>query len=173
MRCYGVYGCFPLNGPWTTETRQINVHPQKPSQIEPHYTLYTKRSMDNPKFIDLNDPEAVTHMGINPAGKIFLVSHGYLENGNIDWVSDKTQVNNFQFFTYLRQTPLQMKELAKALLHSEAEDNVAVILIDWGGGSNPPYVQAAANIRLVGAITAHVIHMLYVSLTLHRIEVSH
>ncbi|XP_039961504.1 pancreatic lipase-related protein 2 [Bactrocera neohumeralis] len=151
VKCYGVYGCFPLNGPWTTETRQINVHPQKPSQIEPHYTLYTKRSMEKPKFIDLNDPEAVAQMGINPAGKIFLVSHGYLENGNIEW----------------------MKELAKTLLQSEDEGNAAVILIDWGGGSNPPYVQAAANIRLVGAITAHVIHMLYEELQLPHLRNVH
>lgn len=66
-----------------------------------------------------------------------------------------------------------MKELAKTLLQSESEGNAAVILIDWGGGSNPPYVQAVANIRLVGAITAHVIHMLYVSRTTQRVKVPH
>ncbi|XP_054729553.1 pancreatic triacylglycerol lipase [Anastrepha obliqua] len=151
VRCYGVYGCFPLDGPWTTETRQINVHPQKPSEIEPHYTLYTSRSMKNPKFIDLNDPEAITQMGINPVGKIFFISHGYLENGNIDW----------------------MRELCKTLLHSEAEGDAAVVLIDWGGGSSPPYVQAVANIRLVGAITAHVIHMIYEELHLPNLRNVH
>ncbi|XP_017479648.1 PREDICTED: pancreatic triacylglycerol lipase-like [Rhagoletis zephyria] len=144
VKCYGVYGCFPLDGPWTTPTRQINVHPHKPSQIEPHFTLHTRRSLDQPKFIDLNDPEAVTHLGINPEGKIFLISHGYIENGLVEW----------------------MKDMAKALLHSEEEGNAAVILIDWGGGSNPPYVQAVANIRLVGAIAAHVIHMIYEELHL-------
>ncbi|XP_067641470.1 pancreatic triacylglycerol lipase isoform X2 [Eurosta solidaginis] len=151
VKCYGVYGCFPLDGPWQSKTRQFNVHPQKPSIIEPHYTLFTTRNMSRPTFLDLNDPEAVTKMGINPKGKIFFVSHGYLENGNVDW----------------------MRELCKTLLSSEPEGNAAVVLIDWGGGSNPPYVQAVANIRLVGAITAHVIHMLYEELHLPNLKNVH
>lgn len=36
-------------------------------------------------------------------------------------------------------------------------DNCNVIVIDWHGGSSPPYSQAVANIRLVGAITAHLL----------------
>ncbi|XP_065362734.1 pancreatic triacylglycerol lipase [Calliphora vicina] len=151
VKCYGVYGCFPLNGPWTAKTRQINVHPQKPSQIEPHYTLYTSRAFDQPKYIDLNDPEAVQHMGINPKGKIFFFSHGYLEAGNIPW----------------------MIEMAKTILSHEPEGEAAVVLIDWGGGSSPPYVQAVANIRLVGAITAHVIHMVYEELGLSDLSNFH
>lgn len=70
-----------------SKTRQINVHPQKPSQIEPHYTLYTTRAFNDPKFVDLNDPEALRHMKINPEGKLFFISHGYLEGGNVPWVS--------------------------------------------------------------------------------------
>lgn len=90
VRCYGVYGCFPLNGPFTTTTRQINVHPQKPSQIAPHYTLYTNSKFDQPRYISLNDPEAVHRMGINTKGKIFFIAHGYLEAGNIPWVGQRT-----------------------------------------------------------------------------------
>lgn len=56
-----------------------------------------------------------------------------------------------------------MPELCQMLLRYEPEGQAAVILIDWGNGSSPPYVQAVANIRLVGAITAHVMHMIYVS----------
>lgn len=33
-------------------------------------------------------------------------------------------------------------------------------------GSSPPYTQAVANIRLVGAIAAHVVHMVYEELSL-------
>lgn len=33
-------------------------------------------------------------------------------------------------------------------------------------GSSPPYTQAVANIRLIGAITAHVIHMIYEEMSL-------
>ena len=56
-----------------------------------------------------------------------------------------------------------MHHMAKSLLNQEPEGEASVVLIDWGGGSSPPYVQAVANIRLVGAIVAHVIHMIYVS----------
>lgn len=34
----------------------------------------------------------------------------------------------------------------------------SVIVVDWQGGSSPPYTQAVANIRLVGAMTAHLLH---------------
>lgn len=48
--------------------------------------------------------------------------------------------------------------MAKELLESEQGRTATVIVIDWSGGSNPPYVQAAANTRIVGAIAAHLIH---------------
>jgi len=38
-----------------------------------------------------------------------------------------------------------------------------VIVVDWSGGSGPPYPQAVANIRLVGVMTAHLIKNLIVS----------
>lgn len=151
IKCYGVYGCFPLNGPWTTNTRQINVHPQKPSEIQPHFALYTSRNFDYPLFIDLNDPESVRSMGINPEGKIFFIAHGYLERGDMPW----------------------MIEMGKTLMSSEPEGGASVILIDWGGGSTPPYVQAVANIRLVGSMAAHVIHMLYEELEMSNLDNVH
>ncbi|KAL9882889.1 pancreatic triacylglycerol lipase isoform 2-T3 [Glossina fuscipes fuscipes] len=143
VKCYGVYGCFPLNGPWTTNTRRINVHPQKPSEIGVRFILHTTKAKDKPKYIDLNEPEALHHMGINPKGRLFFIAHGYLETADIDW----------------------MPELCQMLLKYEPEGQAAVILIDWGNGSSPPYVQAVANIRLVGAITAHVMHMIYEELS--------
>lgn len=151
VKCFGVYGCFPINGPWNTVTRSINVHPQKPSEIEPHFTLHTRRALDQPKYLDLNDPESVQGMGMNPKGKIFLLVHGYLESGEIPWMWD----------------------MAKALLAHEPEGRVSMVLIDWGGGASPPYVQAVANIRLVGAITAHVVHMLYEELRLPNLDNVH
>ncbi|XP_023167600.2 pancreatic lipase-related protein 2 [Drosophila hydei] len=151
VKCFGVYGCFPINGPWNTVTRTISVHPQKPSEIEPHFTLYTERSMEHAKYIDLNDPDSVQAMGINALGKLYLVVHGYLESGGIPW----------------------MREMGRTLLNECAEGECAVIIIDWGGGSSPPYVQAVANIRLVGAITAHVIHMLYEELRLPNLDNVH
>lgn len=46
-----------------------------------------------------------------------------------------------------------MRELLK-------RSNANVIAIDWSGGSQPPYAQAVANIRLVGVMTAHLIQMM-------------
>lgn len=66
-----------------------------------------------------------------------------------------------------------MIEMGKAILNAEPEGEAAVVLIDWGGGSSPPYVQAVANIRLVGAITAHVIHMFYEELGMDNLHNVH
>lgn len=151
VKCFGVYGCFPINGPWNTVTRTIGVHPQKPSEIEPHFTLHTRKELDQPLYLDLNDPDSVQGMGVDPHGKIFLLVHGYLESGEIPWMLD----------------------LARALLGHEPQGKAAVVLIDWGGGASPPYVQAVANIRLVGAITAHVVHMLYEELKLPNLSKVH
>lgn len=44
--------------------------------------------------------------------------------------------------------------MAQSLLRQE---NCTVVVIDWAGGSGPPYTQAVANIRLIGVMVAHLI----------------
>lgn len=51
-------------------------------------------------------------------------------------------------------------DMVYALL--EREKGASVVVIDWRGGSSPPYAKAATNIRLVGAMAAHVVHLIYV-----------
>ena len=46
-------------------------------------------------------------------------------------------------------------------------DDYNVVLVDWGGGSKPPYTQATANTRVVGAEIAKLIRVLGVRLSLH------
>lgn len=53
-----------------------------------------------------------------------------------------------------------MMDMVHALLNREK--NASVVVIDWRGGSSPPYAKAATNIRLVGAMAAHVVHLIYV-----------
>lgn len=53
--------------------------------------------------------------------------------------------------------------MADALLNLEGNEAATVLIVDWRGGSQPPYGQAVANIRLVGAMTAHLVHNIYVS----------
>lgn len=50
--------------------------------------------------------------------------------------------------------------MTNALLEYDVNGIDSVILIDWEKGAVPPYTQAVANIRLVGAITSHIIHLL-------------
>jgi hypothetical protein len=47
----------------------------------------------------------------------------------------------------------------------------SVIVVDWSGGSGPPYPQAVANIRLVGAMTAYMINCIVVSLLILNLNV--
>lgn len=53
-----------------------------------------------------------------------------------------------------------MMEMVHALLKRERD--ATVVVIDWRGGSSPPYAKAATNIRLVGAMASHVVHLIYV-----------
>lgn len=63
--------------------------------------------------------------------------------------------------------------MINALLDHDKHGTATVILVDWGEGSSPPYTQAVANIRLVGAITAHIIHLLYEELRIPNLNKFH
>lgn len=54
--------------------------------------------------------------------------------------------------------------MADALLNLEGNEPATVVVVDWRGGSQPPFGQATANIRLVGVMTAHLIKNIYVSI---------
>jgi Lipase. len=68
----------------------------------------------------------------------------------------------YSFYSHLVCILLQKmtKELLKLL-------DCNVIVVDWGNGSGPPYPQAVANIRVVGAMTAHLINNLIVSTVIY------
>lgn len=103
------------------------------------YPTFTNENRNHPTFIDINDPETILRAGINPRGHIYFIAHGFLESGDRPWV----------------------KKLMNALLDNEK--TASVVVVDWKGGSSPPYYQAVANIRLIGAITAHVVYSIFVS----------
>lgn len=63
--------------------------------------------------------------------------------------------------------------MKNALLDQDTQGRSSVIVVDWGRGSIPPYTQAVANIRLVGVITAHIIHMLYEQLNMKNLDNVH
>ncbi|KAG5898143.1 hypothetical protein JTB14_034000 [Gonioctena quinquepunctata] len=133
-KCYGIYGCFQLNAPWTSENRPVSLFPE---DMEPKYLLYTRQNSKSPKPIDISYFEYTLDSNefpdFDPENPIYLITHGYMEGGSIDWIYNIT----------------------RALLDQE---ECSVIVIDWQKGSGPPYTQAVANIRLVGVVTAHILN---------------
>lgn len=113
--------------------------------------MYTKHNRHLPKYLSLNDTEETKFSGIHPKGTVYLIAHGYLDSGDRTWVL----------------------ELMNALLDKDVTGKASVITVDWSGGASPPYTQAVANIRLVGVITAHVVHMVYEQLRLKNLDNVH
>ncbi|XP_033610214.1 pancreatic triacylglycerol lipase isoform X2 [Cryptotermes secundus] len=83
------------------------------------------------------DNDTLFRSYLMPGHRIYFISHGFLENGHKEWIKKMT------------------RELLNLL-------DCSVIVVDWSSGSGPPYPQAVANIRLVGAMTAHLINNLIV-----------
>lgn len=104
------------------------------------FPTFTSKHRKAPVFIDINDPETVRRVGFNRHGQIYVISHGFLESGTRPWVN----------------------KMMNALL--DYDETSTVIVVDWKGGSSPPYYQAVANIRLIGNIVAHVIACVYASI---------
>lgn len=48
-----------------------------------------------------------------------------------------------------------------------------VICVDWMLGAAPPYTQAVANTRLVGAMIAHLIRIIQVGVCANHISMHH
>ncbi|XP_044754257.1 pancreatic lipase-related protein 2 isoform X1 [Coccinella septempunctata] len=131
-KCYGMYGCFELGEPWTTIHRPVSYFPNDLEQIEPKFLLYTRHRPTRPYLLDLNEDDIIGSAPMNPKKPLYVICHGFLEGGGQSWI----------------------KEMTKELLRME---DCSVIVVDWHGGSSPPYTQAVANIRLLGAITAHLV----------------
>ncbi|KAK6639823.1 hypothetical protein RUM43_008098 [Polyplax serrata] len=134
-KCFGKFGCYSLENPWSSQSRPVSLFPEPPEKINPEYCLYTRR---NPTVCDqlyLDDPQTLFRSNYVPSGQVYFISHGFVENGHRPWIMD------------------MVRELLK-------RSNANVIAIDWSGGSQPPYAQAVANIRLVGVMTAHLIQMM-------------
>jgi hypothetical protein len=87
VKCFGVYGCFPIDGEFITDSRPYNTHPESPQKIGVRYPVFTHTKRTMPAFIDLNDPDQLKTMGINPKGWVYFICHGYVEAGDRPWVS--------------------------------------------------------------------------------------
>ncbi|XP_070507866.1 pancreatic lipase-related protein 2-like [Chironomus tepperi] len=148
-RCFGSYGCFPIGYPWTSEQRAHSVFPFGPSILDVKFNAFTRKHRKVPKLLDINDPYTIVDAGVSPSHPIYFVTHGFLEFSGAPWI----------------------KKMREELLINNK--HATVIAIDWKGGSSPPYYQAVSNIRLVGAIVAHMIFTIYEELKLRNLDNVH
>lgn len=147
--CYGMFGCFPITTPWTSIRRPIALYPEPPAKIDVQFAVFNGQNRSFPKYLNIDVLDTVQTAGINPEGTIYFITHGFLESGPAKWI----------------------EQMMNLLLDRDPDSTV--IVIDWGKGSNPPYNQACANIRLVGTITAHIIQMIKDELHLPDLDKVH
>ncbi|KAM5132708.1 pancreatic lipase-related protein 2-like [Mantella aurantiaca] len=84
---------------------------------------------------ELVNTQTIKKSNFNTSVKTRFIIHGYLDNGNSDW----------------------LKKMCQAMLQVE---DVNCICVDWQGGSKTLYWRAAANIHVVGAEVANFIQTL-------------
>lgn len=137
-QCHLVYGqtmCFSLQSPWVGPSRPVVRPPQGPEEIGTTFSLFTRQNHTVP--IPLDPGQLSTIMGADfvPEQPFKIIVHGYFSHGNVGWA----------------------KTLTGELLRG-GDNNVVVV--DWSVGAMPPYTQAVANLRLVGAQLAYLIYSL-------------
>ncbi|KAJ8687643.1 hypothetical protein QAD02_023437 [Eretmocerus hayati] len=126
-RCYEPYGCFYIGSPWSGGSRPVSTFPERPDTVNPLFLLYTRDTMDDPEELLIDRPATILESSLRKNEKLYYIIHGYLDNGNKTWIM----------------------KMMKELLHRE---DANVLVVNWIGGAGPPYTQAVANTRLVGAM---------------------
>ncbi|XP_031789464.1 pancreatic lipase-related protein 2 isoform X2 [Nasonia vitripennis] len=127
-RCYQPFGCFYIGTPWSGGSRPVSTFPTKPDSINPLFMLYTRDRVDDPHELVIDRISTIRDSPLRRNENLYFIIHGYLDNGNKTWV---------------------LRMMNELLLR----ENCNVVVINWIGGAGPPYTQAVANTRLVGAMT--------------------
>nr|XP_006825445.1 PREDICTED: pancreatic lipase-related protein 2-like [Saccoglossus kowalevskii] len=130
--CYGDLGCFTNDPPFDN----VDALPEEPEDINTGFWLYTRQNRDSKQVIDRKDPATLHNSYFDDSKDTKFIIHGWLHNGDIDWVSD----------------------MKHALLD---KDDLNVIQVDWSDGAfKLDYFQCVANTRVVGAETHALIEMI-------------
>lgn len=135
--CIKELGCFKLTQDYYhPQFRPCNVLPEPRSIIYTRFVLFTKENLHRGKFLDAENETNIKESGFDRNRTTHFIIPGYQENPLHDpWVL------------------ILMKELI-------AVNNSNVVIVDWSHGSRPPYVQAVANARIVGAEIARLTNAL-------------
>ncbi|BET00014.1 Hypothetical protein NTJ_12830 [Nesidiocoris tenuis] len=134
--CYGELGCYSINPPWIADSRPVANFPETPQKVDPLFCLYTRKKPRDCERLRYDDVNSITKSHLVASHRVFIISHGFMENGFKKWI---------QVLTH------------RLLVTSDCN----VIVVGWEGGSSPPYTQAVANIRLVGTMTAFLVNALH------------
>ncbi|XP_041360079.1 pancreatic triacylglycerol lipase-like [Gigantopelta aegis] len=130
--CYDALGCFSTKYPFFSLQRPLSFVPESPSFINPDFTLFTQQNVNNGDVLHTTDVTALKSSHFNAHRPTKVIVHGYLENGKASWL------------THMKNEFLKTNDFN-------------VIIVGWGKGSLPPYTQATANTRVVGAMIAQLI----------------
>ncbi|GFN97245.1 pancreatic triacylglycerol lipase [Plakobranchus ocellatus] len=141
--CYQHIGCFSNTGAFASAQRPLTVTPASPDSIRTRFLLYTREDRTSGEPLDARYLDRThfinqwTHFKVRPTK---IIIHGFLDSPFlVTWLSDFTN------------------ELLVL-------DDFNVVTVDWSLGNLPPYTQATANTRVVGAQIALLIDLLVVSL---------
>lgn len=135
--CYDDLGCFGTDPPFRSVERPIVLLPASPDSIKTTFELHTRTrpSTAEEEILDYNNVSSIKSTSFDGSRKTKIIIHGFTHNGHRQW----------------------LQNMAQAFLKKE---DVNVIIVDWGHGATPPYTQATANTRVVGAQVAKLIDVM-------------
>ncbi|RUS87809.1 hypothetical protein EGW08_004408 [Elysia chlorotica] len=137
--CYDHLGCFSNTGAFFSVQRPLTVTPAAPDSIRTLFRLYTREDRTSGPQLDaryLDNSHLINQWMFIKARPTKFIIHGFLDSPSIvTWLSDmKDELLKFGDFN--------------------------VVIVDWSGGNLPPYTQATANTRVVGAQVALLVNLL-------------
>uniref|UniRef100_A0A7D9NM11 Triacylglycerol lipase n=2 Tax=Xenopus tropicalis TaxID=8364 RepID=A0A7D9NM11_XENTR len=131
--CYEEVGCFPVGFPWAgTRERPEGGLPWSPKMVNTRFLLFTRDNADH--FQEINS-STISDSYFQTTRKTRFIIHGFIDVGTEGWVPD----------------------MCNAMLSVE---DINCLSTDWSDGSHTDYVQAANNVRVVGAEVADLVKTL-------------
>lgn len=130
-RCYRHIGCFSDEKPFNN----LNILgkkylPASPAKIKPRFYLFTQQNKEVAEELFPYNHSAISSSGFDSRKMAVIIIHGF---------SSSSQ-------------DYRLKDMRKAFLE---KFDYNVIMVDWSpGADHVNYLQAAANARVVGAVTA-------------------
>ncbi|XP_037660613.1 inactive pancreatic lipase-related protein 1-like [Choloepus didactylus] len=136
--CYDDLGCFAEGEPWArTVIRPLKVLPWSPEKIGTRFLLYSNENPSTFQILLPSDPSTIEASDFQTDRKTCFIIHGYIDKGEESWLLDMCKEGNL----------FQVEQMN-------------CICVDWRKGSQTTYMQAANNVRVVGAQVAQLLSVL-------------